>query len=194
LVHQLLEREKEFGNEFDAIDEYDTTYFCDGYCYEVSFDPAELCGFGLAYLSGCLPHHFCLVFTYDASSRESWDETVAAYENIRSRCENGVLPFVGTMIAAMGDGPVSHEEAETFASERDCLFAKYSPVTGRGICDAVGSLVEQAHRARHQYATDPNDFRSGGPQSAAYYNRTQKRAEAIHALFAEASTSTSVSG
>jgi hypothetical protein len=105
--------------------------------------------------------HVCLILTYDASSRESWDEMLAACERLRSRCEeDGVLPFSATMIAAMDEGEgegepaVSHAEAEAFATQRDCLFAKVSPTTGRGICDAVGSLVELAHGARDQYPMD----------------------------------------
>lgn len=68
--------------------------------------------------------HVCLVFAYDASSRESWDEMVAACERMRSRCEDGVLPFLTTMIAVIGEGEalVSHAEAKAFATQRDCRF------------------------------------------------------------------------
>jgi hypothetical protein len=99
---------------------------------------------------------------------------VAAYERIRSRCEYGVLPFLTTMIAAIGEGeaPVSHVEAEVFATQRDCLFVEFSPATGRGICDAVGSLVELAHGARDQCAMGQEG-----------YTQRYKRAEAIQALF-----------
>jgi hypothetical protein len=85
---------------------------------------------------------------------------VAACERLRSRCEDGVLPFLATVIAAMGEGeaPVSHVEAEASATQRDCLFVKFSPATGRGICDAVGSLVELAHGARDQYAIDQEGY------------------------------------
>jgi hypothetical protein len=123
--------------------------------------------------------HVCLVLTYDASSRESWDEMVAACERIRSRCEDGALPFLATMIAAMGEGegegeaPVSPAEAEAFATQRSCLFIKVSPATGRGICDAVGSLVELAHGARDQYTMDQEG-----------HAQRYKRAEAFVALFA----------
>jgi hypothetical protein len=126
--------------------------------------------------------HVCLVFTYDTSSRESWDETVAACQGMRSRCEKaGVRPFLATMIAAMREGEgqaqgeeaVSHAEAEAFAAtQRDCRFVGFSPATGRGICDAVGSLVERAHGARDQYAMD-----QGG------YAQRYKRAQAFQALF-----------
>jgi hypothetical protein len=121
--------------------------------------------------------HVCHVFTYDASSRESWDEMVAACERTRSRCEDGVLPFLATMIAAMGEGeggaPGSQAEAEAFATQRGCFFVKVSPSTGRGICDAVGSLVELAHGARDQYTMDQEG-----------YTQRYKRAEAFQALFA----------
>jgi hypothetical protein len=119
--------------------------------------------------------HVCLVFTYNASSRESWDEVVAACERMRNRCKDGVLPFLATMIAAMcegegeGEAAVSHAEAEAFATQRDCRFVKLSPTTGR---DAVGSLVELAHGARDQYT-----------MGQAGYTQRYKRAKAIQALF-----------
>jgi hypothetical protein len=122
--------------------------------------------------------HVCLVFTYDASSSESWDEIVAACERMRSRCEDGTLPFHATMIAAMGEGEgegeaaVSHAEAEAFATQRDCRFVKFSPTTRRGTCDAVGSLVKLAHGARDQYAIDQ-----------AGYTQRYKRAKAFQPLF-----------
>ncbi|KAJ6023643.1 uncharacterized protein N7446_014008 [Penicillium canescens] len=170
-LYRLLQREKDYG-EFDPTDEFDIDYFCEGYVYNVCFIPPSAPGPGLAYL--CLMQHVCLVFTYDASSRESWDEMVAAYERIRSRYEDRVLPFLTTIIAAMGEGevPVSHVEAEAFATQRDCLFFKFSPTTGRGICDAVGSLIELAHGARDQYAMDQEG-----------YTQRYKRAEAVQALF-----------
>ncbi|KAF4157640.1 hypothetical protein CNMCM6069_005414 [Aspergillus lentulus] len=159
-LYRLLLREKGYG-EYDPTDDYTTDYFCDGYLYNISFtSPRDLWWGGTAYL--CLLQHLCLIFTYDASSRESWDEMVASCERWRSRCEeDGVLPFSATMIAAMGEGEgepaVSHAEAEAFATQRDCLFVKVSPTTGRGICDAVGSLVELAHGARDQYPIDQKD-------------------------------------
>lgn len=125
--------------------------------------------------------HVCLVFTCDASSRESWDETVAACQGMRSRCEKaGVRPFLATMIAAIREGEgqgeeaaVSHAEAEAFAATQlDCHFVGFSSATGRGICDAVGSLVERAHGARDQYAMD-----QGG------YAQRYKRAQAFQTLF-----------
>lgn len=104
---------------------------------------------------------------------------------MRSRCEKaGVRPFLATMIAAMrgGEGQgqgqgeeaaVSRVEAEAFAAtQRDCRFFGFSPATGPGICDAVGSLVERAHGARDQYAMD-----QGG------YAQRYKRAQAFQALF-----------
>ncbi|KAK4038546.1 hypothetical protein C8A01DRAFT_37526 [Parachaetomium inaequale] len=180
-LYWLLGREKEQGYEFDGYDEYDTRYLCDGYDYEVNFHPPSA-SYGTAYL--CFMQHVCLVFTYDASSRESWDETVAAYERMRSQCEDGVLPFVGTMIAAMGEGPVSYEEAEAFANQRGSLFVKFSPVTGQGLGNAVGSLVEQAHAVRDQQTADTDGLRSEEPGSTAS-RKLLKRAEAIQALFAE---------
>ena len=129
--------------------------------------------------------HVCLVFTYDASLRESWDEMVAAYKRMRSRCEDGVLPFLATLIVAMVQGPVSHEEAEAFASQQGSRFFACSPVTGDGVCNAVGSLVELAHASRGLLVTDADGFRSDDPGSTAYQTRVHKRAEAIQALFAE---------
>lgn len=121
--------------------------------------------------------HVCLVFTYDALSRESWDEMVATYERMCSRCEDGVLPFLATMIAAIGEGegesPVSCAEVERFATQRGCLFIKVSPITGHGICNAVCSLVELAHGARDQHTMDQEG-----------YTQRYKRAGALVALFA----------
>jgi hypothetical protein len=101
---------------------------------------------------------------------------VTAYERMRSRCEDRVLPFLATMIAAMGEGEgeasVSHTEAAAFAAQWDCLFAKFSPITGRGICDAVGSLVELAYGARDQYTKDQEG-----------HTQRYKRAETLQALF-----------
>jgi hypothetical protein len=98
----------------------------------------------------------------------------AAYESIRNRCGDGALPFVATMIAAMGEGEalMSYAEAEAFATQRDCLFVKLSPINGRGICDAVGSLVELVHSARDRYATDQEG-----------HTQRYKRGEALQALF-----------
>ncbi len=104
---------------------------------------------------------------------------VATYEKMHSRCEDGVLPFLMTMIAAIGEGegesecPMSHAEAEAFAAQRGCLFIKVSLVTGRGICNAVCSLVELAHGARDQYTMDQEG-----------YTQRYKRAGALVALFA----------
>ncbi|KAL6235886.1 hypothetical protein BDW75DRAFT_229931 [Aspergillus navahoensis] len=155
--YRLLQRDKGC-NEFDPTGDFDTDYLCDGYIYNVCFiSPPSAPESSSAYLT--LMQHVCLVFMYDASSRESWDETVAVCERMRSCCEDGVLPFLATGIAATGEGEgeppgVSHAEAEAFATQRDCLFVKCSPATGRGICDAVGSLVELAHGARGQYTMD----------------------------------------
>lgn len=75
--------------------------------------------------------HVYLIFTYDALSSESWNEIVTAYEKMRSCCQDGPLPFHAAIIAAMDEGEgeagVSHAEAETFASQRGCRFAEFSP-------------------------------------------------------------------
>ncbi|KAJ5398448.1 hypothetical protein N7465_008937 [Penicillium sp. CMV-2018d] len=169
-LYSLLQREKDCG-EFDPTGDFETDYLCDSHIHNIFFIPPDVLGVGLAYL--CHMQHICLVFAYDASSRESWDEMVAAYERMRSRCEDGALPFLATMIAAMGEGeaPVSHAEAEAFATRRDCRFVKFSPATGRGICDAVGSLVELAHGARDKYAMDQEG-----------HTQRYKRAQALQAL------------
>jgi hypothetical protein len=95
---------------------------------------------------------------------------------MRNRCKDGVLPFLATMIAAIGEGEgeasVSHAEAEAFTTQRDYLFVKFSPTTRRSICDAVGSLVELAHGARDQYTMDKEG-----------YTQRYKRAETFQALF-----------
>jgi hypothetical protein len=173
-LYKLLGKEKLFGPEFDPTDDGTTEYFCNGYLYNVGFSSAS----GLGSYSGILSfyQYIPLIFTYNASSRESWDEMVTAYEGMHSRCKDGVHPFLAIMIAAIGEGdskfPVSHAEAEAFATQRDCLFIKVSPTTGHGICDAVGSLVELAYGAHDQYTTEQKDF----PQR-------YKRANAIVALF-----------
>ncbi|KAG2012662.1 hypothetical protein GB937_007011 [Aspergillus fischeri] len=169
----LTTPEREALRRVRPTDDFTTDYFCDGYLYNICFIPSSNLGQCSAYL--CLMKHFCLIFTYDASSRESWNEMVTACERMRSRCEEDrILPFLATMIAAMGEGEatVSHAEAKAFATQRDCLFVKVSPATGRGICDAVSSLVELAHGARDQYAMDQEG-----------YTQRYKRAEALQALF-----------
>ncbi|KAE8372225.1 hypothetical protein BDV26DRAFT_302118 [Aspergillus bertholletiae] len=174
-LYSLLHREKHCWDG-DPTHAFDTDYLCNGYPYTVYFKPPGSSGALLT-----LRQHLCLVFTYDASSRESWDETVAACQGLRSRCEEaGVRPFLATMIAAMGEGEdqgeeaaVSHAEAEAFAATQpDCCFVRFSPVTGRGICDAVGSLVERAHGARDQYTMDERG-----------YTQRYKRAQVVEALF-----------
>ncbi|PKX89140.1 uncharacterized protein P174DRAFT_507510 [Aspergillus novofumigatus IBT 16806] len=174
-LYKLLGREKDFWPEFNIIlDDSGTDFVCNGYLYNVYFTLAS----GLAHYSAMLSlyQHIPLIFTYDASSRESWDEMVTAYESMRSRCKDGIHPFLVIMIAAMGEGdgefPMSHVEAEAFAAQRDCLFVKGSPTTGCGLCDAVCSLVELAYGACDQYTIDQKD----SPQRI-------KRANAIAALF-----------
>ncbi|PKX90957.1 uncharacterized protein P174DRAFT_444707 [Aspergillus novofumigatus IBT 16806] len=174
-LYELLGREKDFWPEFDiTLDDSGTDFVCNGYLYNIHFTLAS----GLARYSAMLSlyQHIPLIFTYDASSRESWDEIVTAYESMRSRCKDGVHPFLAIMIAAMCEGegkaPVLHAEAEAFATQRDCLFVKVSPITGRGMCNAVCSLIELAYGARDQYSTD----KKGQTQRI-------KRANAIAALF-----------
>ncbi|RDW64515.1 uncharacterized protein DSM5745_09926 [Aspergillus mulundensis] len=173
----LFSRETGCGWEFDpTLEDSGTDYLCDGFVYAVRFQPPPTGPYAITAILELMQHVF-LVFSYDASSRESWDEMVTAYEKVRSRCD-GVLPFLKTMIAAMGEGEgegecaVSHAEAEAFATQNDCLFAKFSPGAGRGICDAVGSLVELAHGARGQFTMD----KEGLPQR-------EKRARAMQTLF-----------
>ncbi|KAL2126619.1 hypothetical protein VTI74DRAFT_526 [Chaetomium olivicolor] len=101
--------------------------------------------------------HLNLIFTYDASSKASWDEIVASYEAVRRGCENNAIPFT-TMLLAMGEGLVSRGEA--FASQRGCRFAQYSPTNGRGLCGALASLVEDAYDAQAISPRDPASFRS----------------------------------
>lgn len=97
----------------------------------------------------------------------------AACGRMRSRCGDGVLPFLAIMIAAMGEGeaPVLHAEAEAFATQRDYRFVKFSPATGRGICNTVSSLVELVHGARDKYSIDQEG-----------YTQRYKRAEALQTL------------
>ncbi|KAL4907093.1 hypothetical protein BDW74DRAFT_150199 [Aspergillus multicolor] len=175
-LYMLLMREKD-GNIFDPYCNYETDFFYDSYIYQVGFMQGP---------SGDWPYtamleafqHICLVFTYDASSRASWDETVAACERLHSRCRDKVLPFLAVVIAAMdkgeGEPSVAHEEAEAFARQRNWRFIKVSPVTGRGLCDPICSLVELAHPARNQHIL----HEQGRPQR-------RERALAIAALFRE---------
>ncbi|KAL3443671.1 hypothetical protein BJX65DRAFT_298159 [Aspergillus insuetus] len=158
--YNLLLREKRYG-EYDPTGNFETDYHCDGYIYNVSFIPAGALAASVIY--PCYMQHVCLVLTYDASSRESWDETAAVCERMRGRCNDGVLPFFATMTAAavgegigIGEGAgeppgAPRVETEAFATQRGFLFVEFSPTTGRGICDAVGSLVELAHSVRDQY-------------------------------------------
>ncbi|KAL3450430.1 hypothetical protein BJX65DRAFT_270783 [Aspergillus insuetus] len=174
-LYKLLLREKDCYED-DPTDDLVTDFLCDGWVYDVDFmsPPTDAARFS-AYF--CLPQHFGLVFTYKASSRESWDETVAAVEGMRRRCtENKVFPFLGTVIIAMGEESeepaVSHAEAAAFGAQQDALFIKVSPRTGRGICDGVAWLVERANGARDQYA----DNKEGKDQR-------YKRAQAFQVLF-----------
>lgn len=148
----------------------------------------SITGYGPAYLA--LFQHICLIFPYNASSRESWDEMVASYERMRSRCPDETLPFLATMIASIADmkGPraVSHEEGLAFASQRGCRFVTFSPSSGRGVGDAVGLLVELAYAARHQFpAIPPGAPYQNSPLSLVDQENLRKRAYAIHDLLAQ---------
>ncbi|KAI2735573.1 hypothetical protein CBS147339_9345 [Penicillium roqueforti] len=57
-----------------------------------------------------------------------------------------------------GEAPVLHAEAEAFATQRDYRFVKFSPATGRGICNTVSSLVELVHGARDKYSIDQEGY------------------------------------
>ncbi|KAI3130374.1 hypothetical protein CBS147325_9377 [Penicillium roqueforti] len=75
------------------------------------------------------------------------------------------------MIAAMGEGeaPVLHAEAEAFATQRDYRFVKFSPATGRGICNTVSSLVELVHGARDKYSIDQEGYTQSTAFQIGYY-------------------------
>ncbi|KAG2002037.1 hypothetical protein GB937_009802 [Aspergillus fischeri] len=115
--YRLLQREKKDCSEFDPTDDFETDYYCDGYIYTIRFFTPSTPQSSVAL--SCIMQHVCLIFTYDASSRESWDEVVTACERMRNRCKEGVLPFLATMIAAMdkgeGEAAISHAEAENWA-------------------------------------------------------------------------------
>lgn len=166
---------------------------CDGQLYNLSFTPMPgATGPNPASVAMlAMMQHVCLAWTYDASSssgaRESWEELVAVCERLRGRSEDALLtpfPFAAVMIVAMGeesDGhgkgegeapAVSATEAEGFATQQGCLFVKVSPGTGRGVCDAIGSLVEQVHSARGQYRMD----KDGEP-------KRYQRAQVLKAIF-----------
>ncbi|KAG7286674.1 hypothetical protein NEMBOFW57_008985 [Staphylotrichum longicolle] len=179
-LYGLLERDLSFGARgahYDPHGEFDTAYFCNDYHYEVALMPTT--GYGLAYLT--LFQHIGLIFPYNPSSRESWDEMAASFERMRSRCPDENLPFLATMIASVADmkGPraVSHEEGLAFASQRGCRFVTFSPSSGRGVGDAVGLLVELAYVARHQFpATPPGPPYQNSPLSPADKENIRKRA------------------
>ncbi|KAL3488022.1 hypothetical protein BJX62DRAFT_240502 [Aspergillus germanicus] len=192
-LYNLLQRETKYGSEFDPTGDSETDYVCDGHMYNVRFthapDATGLWAANLAMLT--MMQHVCLVWTYDASSssgaRESWEELVAVCEGLRGRSEDGVLtpfPFGAVVIVAMGEESDGHDEgegeapavsaaeAEAFATQRGCLFVKVSPRTGRGMCDAICSLVERAHGVRGEYRMD----KDGEP-------KRYKRAQVLKALF-----------
>ncbi|KAL3487268.1 hypothetical protein BJX62DRAFT_241197 [Aspergillus germanicus] len=157
----LATPEREDG-EYDSTGDFETDCHCDGYIYNVRFIPAGAPAASVTY--SCYMQHVCLVLTYDASSWESWDQIVAVCERMRGRCKDGVLPYFATMIAAavdegigeegigVGESPgLSRVEATAFAAQRGFYFVEFSLITGRGICDTVGSLVELANGVRDQY-------------------------------------------
>jgi hypothetical protein len=158
---QLLERETKWC-ESDMLlgrEENAARFSCDGCVYAMEVVSAgHLKSFPTLYTSvGSQWHHVNLVFTYDAASRQSWDETAANNDDIRGRCENGSVPFT-TLLLAMGlpDAPIP--EAAAFARERGCLAAEYSPIDGRGVCTALASLVEHAHAAGTKSTLDSRPF------------------------------------
>ena len=124
-------------------------FFYNGHVYQLFFAPAEgVRNFTALYTSTCIPWcHASLVFTYDAASQASRDEAAATHDEVRGRCENWGVPFA-TLLLGMG---ASGEEAAALASPRTCLAAGYSPTSGKGICDALASLVEEAHAAGSRF-------------------------------------------
>ncbi|KAF9885581.1 hypothetical protein FE257_012787 [Aspergillus nanangensis] len=184
-LYTLLQRETKYGSEFDPTGDSETDYVCNGHMYNVRFTPMPGAtgqwATNLAMLT--MMQHVCLVLTYDGSSssgaRESWEELVAVYERLRGRSEDAVVtprPFGAVMIVAMGEeseAPAgSAAEAEAFATQRGCHFVQVSPRTGRGVCDAIGSLVERTHGARGEYHMD----KDGEP-------KRYKRAQMLKAMF-----------
>jgi hypothetical protein len=119
-------------------------------------------------------YYFSVFLNYDASSTQSWDEMVASHDDISSRCEAGAIPLP-TVVAAMGEGCVSREEAEGFARQRSCRLFQYSPVTGHGLCNAFASIAERAHAIRLQYATDADGFQRTATANAEAAQRLFRR-------------------
>ncbi len=146
---QLLERETKWG-EIDVLlgrEEDVARFSCDGCAYAMDVvSAAHLKSFPTFYSGRSQWHHVNLVFTYDAASRPSWDETAAHYDDIRGRCETGSVPFT-TLLLATGPPDAPIPEAAAVARDRGCIAAKYSPIDGRGVCAALASLVEHTHAA-----------------------------------------------
>jgi hypothetical protein len=156
---QLLQ--KETGEDIlrsvtPTCDEWEPTYYCGEYRYKLILLPASD---STTFWDPAIRdvYYFSIFLNYDASSTQSWDEMVASYDDISSRCEGGVIPLP-TVVAAMGEGCVSREEAEGFARQRSCRLFQYSPVTGHGLCNAFASIAERAHAIRLQHITDPDGF------------------------------------
>jgi hypothetical protein len=159
---QLLQ--KETGEDVvrlftGSCDAWEPTYYCGKSRYRLILIPASDRASFSWYPAIRDVDFFGIFLNYDASSPQSWDETVASYDDISSRCEDGVIP-VPTIVAAMGEGCVPREEVESFARQRSCRAFQYSPVTGHGLRDAFASLVERAHGTRLRYATDPDGFQA----------------------------------
>ncbi|KAL3476672.1 hypothetical protein BJX99DRAFT_258220 [Aspergillus californicus] len=159
-------------NYLDPTCTLGTDYLCDGYIYHVYFGGLH----SASYKALCdQMQNICLMFTYNDSSRDSWDETVATCERLHRCFQNAVIPFLPTMIA-MGEGEgettVPQEEAEAFAKQHDYLFVKFTPRTGRGVRDAVALLVETVHGAPDQYTMDEKGS-----------DKRRKRTAALQALF-----------
>ncbi|KAL4882735.1 hypothetical protein BJY04DRAFT_186780 [Aspergillus karnatakaensis] len=169
-----LSQTEQDGGWYDPTDTFESRFVCGDCIYTISFMRAQELWPYAAMIS--IYQHVCLVFTYDASSTESWDEIVATCEAMRSRCKDGASPFVATIIGAQvkseDEVVVSHAEAEAFATQRGYRFFKFSPRTGHGASDAIGSLVERAYSARDQHTDDQ-----------AGQDQRRKRAEEIVGLF-----------
>jgi hypothetical protein len=159
---QLLQKETgedRLRSVIHTCDDWDPTYYCGESRYTlILISASEFAAYPVMPLMRDV-YFFSIFLNYDASSPQSWDETVASYDDFGSRCEEGVIPLP-TIVAAMGEGCVPREEVESFARQRSCRAFQYSPVTGHGLRDAFASLVERAHGTRLRYATDPDGFQA----------------------------------
>lgn len=103
-------------------------------------------GYGLAYLN--LFQHIGLIFPYNASSRESWDDMVASFERMRSRCPDETLPFLATMIASIADmkvrGPCRTKKAWRLRASEGAASSRFCP--RRGVALAMLSACSLSWR------------------------------------------------